>query len=212
MIKIKSYPNGIFGATTYLVYDDVSLDAALVDCTSSTDEIEKEIKQNNLKLKYILITHGHFDHVYCLSKMKEKFPEALVMMSKNDLPLLNQVEVQCNMAGVEEIKTPCIDGLLSEESKNITLGENNIDIIETNGHSKGGVCYLIGKYLFSGDTLFKDSIGRCDLFGGDFKEIEKSIKNKLFNLADDVEVYPGHGDKTTISYEKKYNSYFGSMI
>ncbi len=212
MIRVKSYPNGIYGAVTYLVYDDISLEGALIDCTSSVNDIEKEVKAENIKLKYILITHGHFDHVYCLSKMKEKFPDTLVMMNKSDMPLLNQVEVQCAMAGVEEVKLPCIDGLLSENSKNIALGQNKIEIIETKGHSKGGVCYLIDKYLFSGDTLFKDSIGRCDLFGGDYKEIEDSIKNKLFKLADDIEVYPGHGDKTTISYEKKYNSYFGSMI
>ena len=114
------------------------------------------------------------------------------------------------MAGIENIEIPCVDGLLDENTKNLRLGENEIKVIHTKGHSKGGVCYLIGNILFSGDTLFKGSIGRCDLFGGDFKEIEKSIKEKLFVLDEDTVVYPGHGDKTTISYEKKFNPYFGS--
>ena len=209
-IEIKSYPNGIFGATTYLVYDKKTLETAIIDCTSSINEIEKEIKEKNLNLKYILITHGHFDHVYCVKKMKENFQNALVFMHKDDLPLLKQVEVQCSMAGVEGIETPCVDGLLDEKSHNLKLGENEIKIIHTKGHSKGGVCYLIDDVLFSGDTLFCGSIGRCDLFGGSFEEIEQSIKEKLFTLDDNITVLPGHGEKTTIGYEKKYNPYFGS--
>ncbi len=209
-MKILAYPNGIFGATTYLVYEEKSLEGAIIDCTSSIDEIEKEIKKRNIKLKYILITHGHFDHVYCIAKMKEKFPSAPVMIHKDDMDLLNQIPIQCSMAGIKEIKVPCIDGLLDENSKNLTLGNKEIKIIHTKGHSKGGVCYLIDNILFSGDTLFKGSIGRCDLFGGDYKEIENSIKNKLFTLDENITVYPGHGDKTSIKYEKKYNPYFGS--
>ena len=209
-MKILAYPNGIFGATTYLVYEEKSLEGAIIDCTSSIDEIEKEIKKRNIKLKYILITHGHFDHVYCIAKMKEKFPSVPVMIHKDDMDLLNQIPIQCSMAGIKEIKVPCIDGLLDENSKNLTLGNKEIKIIHTKGHSKGGVCYLIDNILFSGDTLFKGSIGRCDLFGGDYKEIENSIKNKLFTLDENITVYPGHGDKTSIKYEKKYNPYFGS--
>lgn len=208
-MEIKIFPNGIYGATTYLIHDKISLEGAIVDCTSSVDEIEKFVKDKKINLKYILITHGHFDHVYCVSKMKEKFPNALVLMHKEDLPLLGQVEVQCSMAGVESISVPCVDGLLDENSKNLTIGKKEIKVIETKGHSKGGVCYLIENVLFSGDTLFQESIGRCDLFGGSFSEIEYSIKEKLFKLDDNIVVYPGHGDKTTIGYEKKHNPYFG---
>ncbi len=211
-MEVKAFPNGIFGATTYLIYDKKTLEGAIIDCTSSTDEIENIIKTKKINLKYILITHGHFDHVYCVSKLKTKFPDAQVLMHKLDMPLLGQVETQCNMAGVDTIKVPCIDGLIDEESKNLKLADKELKIIHTKGHSKGGVCYLIENKLFSGDTLFKDSIGRCDLFGGDFKEIEKSIKEKLFKLDEGITVYPGHGEKTTIGYEKKYNPYFGSNI
>ncbi len=209
-MQIKTYPNGIYGATTYLVFDETSREAAIIDCTSSVDEIAKTIKNNNINLKYILITHGHFDHVYCVQKMKEKFPNSLVLMHKDDSTLLNQVQTQCAMAGVEGISVPCIDGLVDEKSHNLLLGKTEIKVIHTKGHSKGGVCYLIDNSLFSGDTLFLESIGRCDLFGGDYKETEKSIKEKLFTLDDSIVVYPGHGDKTTIGHEKKYNPYFGS--
>lgn len=209
-MEIKSYPNGIFGATTYLVYDKESKEGVLIDCTCAVDEILNFIKQQNINLKYILITHGHFDHVYCLAEFKEKFPQIQVLMHKDDMPLLNQVANQCSMTGVEEIKVPCIDALINDDTKNLKIGNSEIKVIHTKGHSKGGVCYLIGDNLFSGDTLFKTSIGRCDLFGGDIKEIEHSIKEKLFKLDDSITVYPGHGDKTTIGYEKKFNPYFGS--
>lgn len=208
-MEVKIFPNGIYGATTYLIYDKKSLEGAIVDCTSSVDEISNFIKEKNINLKYILITHGHFDHVYCISDMKEKNPTAQVLMHKDDMDLLNDVGSYCLMAGVEGIKVPCVDGLLDKNSHNLTLGDKEIKLIHTNGHSKGGMCYLIDNILFSGDTLFEGSIGRCDLPGGSFSEIEKSIKEKLFILPEEIVVYPGHGDKTTIGYEKKYNPYFG---
>lgn len=211
-MELRSFPNGIFGATTYLIWDKNTSEGAIVDCTSSIDEIEKIIKQEKINLKYILITHGHFDHVYCLNKMKEKFKNAFILMHKDDLPLLKQLPNQCSMADVEEVEVPCIDGLIDEQSKNLKLGDNEIKVISTSGHTMGGVCYLINNILFSGDTLFKESVGRCDLYGGDFNKIEKSIKEKLFSLNDDIIVYPGHGDKTTIGYEKKHNPYFGSLV
>ena len=211
-MKVQPFDNGIFGATTYLVYDEKLNEAALIDCTCSTDEIQQTIIKNKLNLKYILITHAHFDHVYCLSKMKSMFQNTQILMSKEDLYLLDNIHTQCTMACVEDITVPCTDGFIDENSKNLKIGESEIKIIQTPGHSKGGVCYLIDdNVLFSGDTLFKDSIGRCDLFGGSIEEIGKSIKEKLFKLNDDIIVYPGHGDKTTIGHEKKYNPYFGEV-
>lgn len=209
-MEIKTFPNGIYGATTYFVYDLESKEGLIVDCTSSIDEIKSIAQKENINVKYALITHGHFDHVYCVSQLKKEFPQTQILIHKDDLELLDNLETQCTMAGIEEIKTPCVDGLIDENSKNLTLGKTQIKIIHTKGHSKGGLCYLIDDVLFSGDTLFQGSIGRCDLWGGSIKEIEESIKQKLFKLDDSITVYPGHGDKTTIGYEKKYNPYFGS--
>ena len=209
-MEVKVFPNGIYGAITYLVYDKSSKDGAIIDCTCSIDEIEEIVKKENINLKYALITHGHFDHVYCISEVKEKFPFTKILIHKDDMVLLDNIETQCSMAEIEDIKIPCLDGLLDENSHNLTLGEKEIKVIHTKGHSKGGVCYLIDDILFSGDTLFQGSIGRCDLWGGSMSEIEESIKGKLFKLDENIVIYPGHGDKTTIGYEKKYNPYFGS--
>lgn len=209
-MKIKTFPSGIYGAITYLIYDEISKEGAIIDCTCCIDEIKKIVEKEKINLKYALITHGHFDHVYCISEVKEKFPLIQILIHKEDMILLDEMKTQCAMAGIEEIKIPCIDALLTDNSHNLTLGENKIEILHTKGHSKGGVCYLINDILFSGDTLFQGSIGRCDLWGGSMEEIGDSIRNKLFKLNDNVIVYPGHGDKTTIGYEKKYNPYFGS--
>ena len=210
-MQIKTFQNGIYGAITYLIYDETSKEGAIVDCTCSIDEIADIVKKENINLKYILITHGHFDHVYCLPEAKKAFPLAQILIHKEDMILLDKIDLQCQMAEIEEIKLPCVDGLLGENSHNLTLGKNEIKVIHTKGHSKGGVCYLINDILFSGDTLFQGSIGRCDLWGGSMTEIEESIKEKLFTLDKNIVVYPGHGDKTTIEYEKKYNPYFGEQ-
>ena len=208
-MEIKIFPNGIFGAITYLVYDKKTKEGAIVDCTCAIEEIEQIVKKENIHLKYALITHGHFDHVYCVSKLKKTFPQIQILIHKEDMYLLDKMETQCTMAGIEDIKIPCIDGLVDENTTNLCLGDKKIKVIHTSGHSKGGVCYLIDNVLFSGDTLFQGSIGRCDLWGGSMSEIEKSIKEKLFTLDENIIVYPGHGDSTTIKYEKEYNPYFG---
>jgi len=134
------------------------------------------------------------------------------LINKEDLALLNQLPNQCSMACVEEIKVPCIDGLIDENSRNLKLGDNEIKVISTPGHTQGGVCYLLNNIIFTGDTLFRESVGRCDLYGGDFNKIEKSIKEKLFKLDNNITVYPGHGESTDISHEKKYNPYFGQIV
>ena len=208
-MEIKVFDNGIYGAITYLVYDKESKEGAIVDCTCAIDEINEIVQKENINLKYALITHGHFDHVYCLSEAKETFPQIQILIHKDDMILLENMPMQCQMAGIEDVNIPCVDALVSEKSHNLTLGNKEIEIIHTKGHSKGGVFYLIDNVLFSGDTLFQGSIGRCDLWGGSMEEIGESIKNKLFSLDENIVVYPGHGDKTTIEYEKKFNPYFG---
>lgn len=207
-MDIRIFPNGIYGATTYLVFDEKSKEAVLIDATNAVSEIEEIVNEKKLDIKYILITHGHFDHVYALPEFKKVFPNAMILIHKDDVELIDNIAMQCEMAGLENVTLPCVDGLVSEESRNLKVGEVEIKIIHTKGHSKGGVSYLIGDMLFTGDTLFRASIGRSDLWGGDIKELEFSIRKKLYKLDDSIKVYPGHGDMTTIGYERKYNVYF----
>jgi glyoxylase-like metal-dependent hydrolase (beta-lactamase superfamily II) len=127
-MQIKIFPSGIYGAITYLIYDEISKEGAIIDCTCSIDEIAQVVKKQNINLKYILITHGHFDHVYCLPEAKETFPLAQILIHKEDMILLDKIETQCQMAEIEEIQVPCVDGLLGDKTHNLNLGKMKLKL------------------------------------------------------------------------------------
>ena len=204
MITIKTFVEGPIDANNYLVIDEESKEAVLIDCSSSRAEFVQAIKDSGVNLKQILLTHGHFDHLLGV----EGFKEALgvdAYISEDDM---NQVKLMPDMLqmflGMMGCKTPNIAGFVKDGDV-IKIGNTEIKAIATPGHTKGGLCYLVEDKLFSGDTLFQNSCGRCDLPEGDFGTIVKSIKEKLFTLPENIEVYPGHGGKTTIAHEKKFN-------
>lgn len=144
-----------------------------------------------------------------MKKFKEKFPSVKILLPREDKKLYDNLGVQCDMFGQRRAETVQIDELIDETS-NIELCGKKIEIIATPGHSKGSCCYLVEGNLFSGDTLFYEEIGRCDLPTGSFKEIEHSIKEKLFKLNENIKVFAGHGDNTSIAHEKIHNAYFGT--
>lgn len=203
-MEIKIFVEGPVDANNYLLIDEKSKDAILIDCSSDRQGFIDDIKNLNVNLKYILLTHGHFDHILGVDKFKEVFGVE-TYVSKEDV---SQIELTPKFM-------PIITGMAPVTIKSIKnyvkdgdifkLGENEIKAISTPGHTPGGMCYLVGDKLFSGDTLFQRSVGRCDFPGGSFETIVKSIKEKLFTLPDETEVFPGHGGKTKIGYEKKYN-------
>lgn len=201
---IKTFVEGPVNANNYLVIDEESKEAVLIDCSSDRPEFIQAVKNSGAKLKYILLTHGHFDHLLGIDKFKSEFGVD-TYMSEDDL---TQVKLAPNMmlmfAGV---KIPEIGEIshFVKDGDEFSIGNIKIKAISTAGHTMGGMCYLVGDKLFSGDTLFKGSVGRCDLPEGDFNQIVKSIKEKLFTLPENTIVYTGHGDKTTIEYEKRFN-------
>ena len=198
-MEIKTFEVGPLSANNYLLTDGD--EAVLIDCSGVIPEILEELKGKTLK--YILLTHGHFDHVLGINDMKEKTgTEALV--HKNDIERIEESAKIMRAYGLDCVLIPRIDDFL-EDGQIIKFGNSELKVILTPGHTQGCVCYSIDDKLFSGDTLFKGSCGRCDLPGGDFKQIEKSIKNILFKMDDNVTVYPGHGEATTIGYEKQFN-------
>lgn len=202
---IKTYVAGPVQANNYLVVDEVSKEAILIDCSDYVEEIINYVKKNNLKVKYILLTHGHFDHVLGINRMNEVLG-AKVYVHKGDKEQVVNTRSVMMMFGLptEGVENPKITATLSDAGE-LTLGNQVIKVIETPGHTPGGVCYLIGDCLFSGDTLFHGTIGRTDLPGGSFQQIKHSVKDVLFALDENIKVYPGHGEPTSIGYEKKFN-------
>ncbi|MBQ6621647.1 MAG: MBL fold metallo-hydrolase [Mogibacterium sp.] len=205
MIRIYRSDRNSMGENTYLIQDQATGETAVIDPGCCPKDFCERIRQTG-GLRYILLTHGHADHLISVPEFKEKFPEAEIVAGFDEKEMLSDCRINGsrNMYRRElafDADQYVIDG---EELK---LGETTLKFLTTPGHTKGGVCIYAGGALFSGDTLFYRSIGRTDLYGGDFEAIQMSIQNKLYVLPDDTVVYPGHGPETTIGREKLYNPY-----
>ena len=196
---IKTFIEPPIENNNYLLIDELSKEAVLIDCSAVEPKIQALLNEYGAELKYILLTHGHFDHVAGIRPTSAK-----IVMSKLDLPLLSQVNQYLPMFGMSAISVPKIDVFVDDGSI-LKVGEKEIKVIHTPGHTQGGVCYYIDDYLFSGDTIFREAVGRCDLPGGNFEQIVKSIENKIYKLPDDTIIYPGHGKQTTVGWEKEHN-------
>ena len=201
MIRVEKFITGQLENNNYLLLDDESKKAVLIDASSNIPEIVEAAK--GYDVEYILLTHGHFDHIMGLNSLKNEF-NAQAVINKNDIVVSDNINEFTRLFGLPDAIAPTYEKFV-EDGDEIVSGNIKIKVITTPGHTEGGVCYLIDNKLFSGDTLFKGSVGRTDLFGGNFKKLIDSIKNKLFKLDDKIEVFPGHGDMTTIGFEKKYN-------
>ncbi len=207
-MDMKTYIAGPIDANNYLLWDEQTREAILIDCSDYNEDILEDVKKLNLKVKYILLTHGHFDHVLGVNRMKQILG-ANVGLHKNDEILTNNINEFGNIfIGLPKQEIPQIDFNVNDGDV-LNFGNEKIEVIYTPGHTEGGVCYKIGDKLFCGDTMFRGSYGRSDLFGGNFKKINNSIKNILFNLDDKIKIYPGHGEFSDLGYEKKYNDING---
>ena len=197
---IKQFREEPLDNNNYVVIDPESKEAVLIDCSSPDDTIVDYIKEQGAKLKFILLTHGHLDHVMGVIHFQEKH-NLPVYVAKEDVPLMADINYWTQLLGWPEVEVPKADKMLQRDDE-LMLGNNKIQIIPTPGHTEGCVCYLIGDNLFSGDTLFRGTYGRTDFPGGCQEKMDKSLK-KLFDLPETTKVFPGHGAPTTIADEKK---------
>lgn len=204
-IIIKQFVLGAIENNNFLLIDEESKEAVLIDCTQQESDIEKVLDEHNAKLKFILLTHGHFDHVLGVNYFRNKY-NCQVLLHEADKELVERMPEFARNFGLPPSDPQTIDEFVKDGDV-IKLGQNEIKVIHTPGHTQGCVCYLINDDLFSGDTLFYECVGRTDLPGGNFKQIVSSIKEKLFVLDDNIKVYPGHGPLSTIGHEKANNQF-----
>jgi hydroxyacylglutathione hydrolase len=197
---------GPIQANCFILGCDKTREAVVIDPGDEANRILSGLQKKALQLKYIINTHGHFDHVGGNKALKEK-TEAPILIHRAEAPMLAHLADSAAVWGMHIENSPAPDRLL-EDGDRITFGEITLEVIHTPGHSPGGISLYTPKDLFVGDTLFAGSIGRTDFPGGDYDTLIASVRNRLFVLGDDVRVFPGHGPDTTIGTEKKYNPFF----
>ncbi len=202
---IKKLEVGPIMANCFIVGCEVTKEAIVIDPGDDADQILMALAKAELKVKYLVNTHGHFDHVGANKKMKEA-TGAQIAIHTDDEPMLSELSSNAMMFGLSAENSPPADILLNDGDE-IRFGEITMTVIHTPGHSKGGICLSTKGHLFAGDTLFAGSIGRTDLPGGDYDSLISSIKQKLLPLDENTRVYTGHGPETTIGNEKAVNPF-----
>ncbi len=205
-MKVKIFETAPLSQNCYLVYDEVDKLCAVIDPGGSFPDISSFIDENGLKLTAIILTHGHYDHTVAVSKFKEKY-SAPVYSHEDEVSMLSNPELNLSRYLRHKDIQIHVDCSLKDEDS-INIGHIKLTVIHTPGHTPGSCCYYSEEQclLFSGDTLFRETVGRTDFQGGDMAELKASIK-RLLSLPDVTEVLPGHNEATTIGHEKQYNPF-----
>ncbi len=199
---------GMLRSNSYIVYDDRVGEAILIDAGDDAWKILESIQERKVEVRGIYATHCHFDHVLAVQDLKDTLGLPFYIHQDDREILERMKEMTMGFLGIEVPDPPKPDGYVQEGDR-IMVGGEVLEVIHTPGHSPGSVCYHGGGLIFSGDTLFRNSIGRTDAYGGDMGKIVRSIVDKIFNLPDTVKVLPGHGPSTTIGWEKRFNPFVG---
>ena len=204
-MEVSLYQTGPLYVNTYYAADEKNRKGFLIDPGGYDTGLAKKIKDENMSLEYIILTHGHGDHIGGVKEFMAEFPEAKLVASKLEKEMLSNPNMNfSNYFGKELKLTPDV---YVEDGDILNVGELELKFIHTPGHSPGGLCVLVEKILFSGDTLFSQSIGRTDFIGSSYDQLKESIHEKLFVLPDDTRVLPGHMGETEIGVEKRLNPF-----
>ncbi len=199
---------GVYAANCFFVINN-RREAIIIDPGGDFKDIVKNIDEKEIIPKYILLTHGHGDHIAAVNELKEKY-EIPVLVHEDEVELLSDPEM--NMSARMPINPVSVNADITFLDGESICDEFNIKVIHTPGHTAGSCCFLIGDKLITGDTVFRGSIGRSDLPTGNYDDIMQSIKNKILLMDDSIEIFPGHGTASTIETEKQINPYFAELM
>lgn len=205
-MQIKPIINMEFGQNAYLVYKEPNGDAFIIDPGGYADKIKALIEKENLNLKYIILTHGHGDHIFNVQPLMEEYPDAVLTADFDEKETLKNPELNLSR-GIGMSGISLNPGKFVSDGEKLEVSGIELVFLHTPGHTPGGMCIVADKNcIFTGDTLFAGSIGRTDLPGGDYNVMMNSLE-RLKRLDHDMKVYPGHGPETTIGKEIKYNPF-----
>jgi glyoxylase-like metal-dependent hydrolase (beta-lactamase superfamily II) len=208
LMIIKNLIVGNLEENCYIVSDEKTKEAMVIDPGDEPDRIVDEIKQNDLKVNYIICTHAHFDHIGAVGDIKNE-TGAKVMMHKADVELYENARDQAAIWGIHIDELPSPDVFIAE-GDSVKVGGMVFHVIHTPGHSPGGICLYGEGVVFTGDTLFQGSVGRTDFHGGDIAQLKESFR-RLLELPDETKVFSGHGQETTIGIERKENFFLDEL-
>jgi hydroxyacylglutathione hydrolase len=204
-------PVGVLACNCSIIGDEETREGIVIDPGDDITDILRIVERHRLRIKMIVVTHAHIDHIGGAKQLKDA-TGAMVYMSANDVPLYDHLDMQASWLGMAtpertEIDTP------AREGERLRAGATELEVLDTPGHTPGSISLWIPseKKVIAGDTLFRDSIGRTDLPGGDSRKILRSIRDKLFPLPDDTVVIPGHGETTTLGREKEFNYFLQGL-
>ena len=206
---IKALAVGPIMANCFILGCEQTLEAAVIDPGDEADRILQTLAESNLTAKLIINTHGHFDHVGA-NKRLNAVTGAPILIHPLDAPMLAQLADSAAAWGMQADNSPPPDREL-QEGDEVSFGKIRLTVVHTPGHTPGGISLYTAREVFVGDTLFAGSIGRTDFPGGSFATLKESIQQKLFVLSDDLKVYPGHNQTTTIGVEKRSNPFVGEQ-
>ncbi|MGD0222500.1 MAG: MBL fold metallo-hydrolase [Terriglobia bacterium] len=205
-------PVGMLACNCSILGDELTREAVVIDPGDDIEQVRQVLAKHRLRVKYIIATHAHIDHVGGIEKLKQA-TGAAVLMHQSDLPLYQDLALQAEWLGVAAPGITDVDQFL-KEGDSLRWGTLSLEVLHTPGHSPGSVSlHLSGENhrILSGDTLFQGSIGRTDLWGGSLEEILRSIRSRLLIFPDQTPVFPGHGSPTTIGEERERNPFLQEL-
>lgn len=203
---IKNMPSGPLMVNTYLVFDEVNKKGFIVDPGGYNPDLTKEANDQEIEIEYIVLTHGHCDHIGGVPGHAQDFPHAKIVISSPDAKMVESAVMNMSpMVFHSDIEFK--PDIIVKQDDMLQVGAITLKFLMTPGHTPGGMCILADDVLFSGDTLFYDSVGRTDFPGSSFDQLASSIHQQLFVLPDETKVYPGHMGMTTIGFEKRNNPF-----
>ncbi len=202
---VKRLVVGYLAANCYIIGDTENKKAVIIDPGGDADEILAVVDECEFEVEYIILTHGHADHIAGLKKVKEATCAKVAIHEKDANMLLSAADNLSQHIGSGFVMSPADIYLYGGEK--LTVGDLVLEIIHTPGHTPGGITIKINNMIFTGDTLFAGSIGRTDFPGGSYEQLLSSVKDKLLKQPDDVKIFPGHGPGSTIGQERKSNPF-----
>lgn len=210
-MKIYTLPTGALQANCYIMLDETTGEAAVIDPGAYDERLAALLKNEEIKkIKYILLTHGHFDHIMGVAELKKAIGAPVAIHEADSLCLEDEDKSLASSSDKQGGQVPIKADIILKEGDELAVGEITVKVMHTPGHTEGSVCYICGEAIFSGDTLFCRTIGRTDLPGGSRESIEQSCQ-RLAELPGDYSVFPGHNRATTLSEERVKNRYLRKL-